>query len=119
MFSALQYKRLAGIILLMVAAFGWLFCRLFEIQVIRHQELTAKARKFSETTRILEAWRGKILDRNGAVLASSVPLKTIYVNPVLCSNRVGQIAQTCGPLLHIPPTALANRLRERPLGHFV
>jgi cell division protein FtsI/penicillin-binding protein 2 len=111
MFSALQYKRLAGIILLMVAAFGWLFCRLFEIQVIRHQELTAKARKFSETTRILEAWRGKILDRNGAVLASSVPLKTIYVNPVLCSNRVGQIAQTCGPLLHIPPTALANRLR--------
>jgi hypothetical protein len=44
---------------------GWLFCRLFEVQVTRHKELQSKARQFSQSTRILEASRGKILDRNG------------------------------------------------------
>jgi cell division protein FtsI/penicillin-binding protein 2 len=68
--SAFQYKRLAGIILLMVAGFGWLYYRLFEIQIVRHGELQAKARQFTETTRIIEACRGKILDRNGRVLAN-------------------------------------------------
>jgi cell division protein FtsI (penicillin-binding protein 3)/stage V sporulation protein D (sporulation-specific penicillin-binding protein) len=73
--------------------------------------LQAKARQFTETTRIIEACRGKILDRNGRVLANSVPAKIIYANLALCSNRVEQIAQTCGPLLCIPPSELATRLR--------
>jgi len=103
---------LAGIILVMVAGFGWLYYRLFEIQIARHGELQAKARQFTETTRIIEACRGKILDRNGRVLANSVPAKIIYANLTLCSNRVEQIAQTCGPLLGIPPGELANRLRN-------
>ena len=111
MFSSFQYKRLAGIILLMVAGFSWLYCRLFEIQIARHEELQTKARQFTETTRVIEACRGKILDRNGRVLANSVPAKIIYVNLTLCSKRVEPIAQTCGPLLGIPPGELATRLR--------
>ena len=111
MLSTFQYKRLAGIILVMVVGFGWLYYRLFEIQILRHVELQAKARQFTETTRILEARRGKILDRNGRVLANSVPTKIIYANLALCSNRVDQIAQTCGPLLGISPVELAGRLR--------
>ena len=111
MFTSLQYQRLAGIILVMMAGFGWQFCRLFEIQVSRHQELQAKARRFDQSSRPLEASRGKILDRNGRVLANSVPAKVIYLNLALCSNRVEQVAQTCGPLLGISPAELANRMR--------
>jgi cell division protein FtsI (penicillin-binding protein 3) len=111
MFSSFQYRRLGAIMVVMLAGLGWLICRLFEIQVGRHQELLVKARHFSQTTQILEACRGKILDRSGRVLANSVPAKTIYADMTLSSNRVERIAQACGPLLGIPPVEMANRLR--------
>ena len=111
MSPSFQYTRWAGIVCLMIAGYGWLFWRLFETQIVRHEELLAKARQFTETTRVIEACRGKILDRNGRVLANSVPAKIIYANLALCSNRVEQVAQTCGPLLGISPRDLAARLR--------
>ena len=111
MFAAFQYRRLVVIVVLALAGFFGLFCRFFEIQVCRHRELAAKAERFNGTIRVLEAWRGQIKDRNGKVLAISVPVKTIYANTVLCSNRLEQVARTCGPLLQIPPGALAARLR--------
>jgi len=47
--------------------------RLFFLQTIRHDELYAKASsEFTDTTQKLKV-RGKILDRNGAVLAQSLP----------------------------------------------
>ena len=111
MLNAFQYRRMAVIVLLVCAGFAWLFCRLFQIQIARHQELAAKAQQYTETTRVLEAWRGQIHDRNGKVLAISVPVKTVYADAALCSNRLEQVAQTCGPLLQIPPDVLAGRLR--------
>ncbi len=84
--------------------------RLFEIQITRHKELSAKAREFSSTTRVLEAWRGEVRDRNGRILAVSIPVKTIYTNPALWANRVQQISRTCGSLLNIPPEELAARI---------
>jgi cell division protein FtsI/penicillin-binding protein 2 len=112
MFRPFQYRRLAAIVLLVLVGLAWVFDRLFEIQITRHREFLAKARQYSQTTRVLEARRGEIRDRNGVTVAISTPVKAIYLNPALCSNRLDQVAQTIGPLLEIPPEALAERVRS-------
>ena len=110
-FRPFQYWRLAGIVLVVLAGFIWILAHLFDIQVIRHRELIAKARQYSQTTRVREAWRGEIRDRNGTTVALSVPVKAVYLDLTLCSSRPDQIAGTLGPLLRIPPEQLASRLR--------
>jgi cell division protein FtsI/penicillin-binding protein 2 len=111
MFKPLQYRRLALIVLVVLAGFGWVLHCLFEIQIRRHRELLAKGRQFSETARVLEARRGDIRDRNGNVVAVSAPVKTVYLNLALCSNRLDQVARTLGPLLKVSPEELTLRVR--------
>jgi cell division protein FtsI/penicillin-binding protein 2 len=112
MFKPFQYRRLAAIVLLVLAGLAWVCDRLFEIQITRHRELLVRARQYAQSRRVLEARRGEIRDRNGVVVAISTPVKSIYLNPALCSNRLDQVAQTIGPLLEIPPEALAERVRS-------
>jgi len=112
MFKPFQYRRLAAIVLLVLAGLVWVCDRLFDIQITRHRELLVRARQYAQSRRVLEARRGEIRDRNGVVVAISTPVKSIYLNPALCSNRLDQVAQTIGPLLEIPPEALAERVRS-------
>jgi len=110
-FRPFQYWRLAAIVFVILAGFIWIFAGLFKIQVVRHRELTAKARQYSRTTRVREAWRGEIRDRNGTTMAMTVPVKAVYLDLTLCSSRPDQIAEAIGPLLGIPSGQLAGRLR--------
>jgi len=110
-FRPFQYWRLAAIVFVVLAGFLWILTRLFDIQVVRHRELTAKARQYSRTTRVREAWRGEIRDRNGTTVAISVPVKAVYLDLTLCSSQPDQIAEAIGPLLGIPSGQLAGRLR--------
>jgi cell division protein FtsI/penicillin-binding protein 2 len=111
MFRPFQYRRLALIVMVLLAGFSWILVRLHEIQITRHRDLLTRARQYSETVRIQEARRGEIRDRQGRTLAVSRPVKEVYLDPALCSNRIGQVAQTVGSLLKIPPEQLADRLR--------
>ena len=43
MLQPLNYRRLIGLMLLLVAAFGGLAYRLVDLQIVRHDELLAKA----------------------------------------------------------------------------
>jgi cell division protein FtsI/penicillin-binding protein 2 len=91
MFRPFQYWRLLAIVLVVLAGLGWVAGRLFEIQITRHRQFLGQARRFSETVRVLEARRGQIRDRNGETVAISAPVKTLYLNAALCSNRVDQV----------------------------
>ena len=62
-----QYRRMAAVVVLLLVGFGWLAWRMFQIQVARHQELSAKASQFTHIIRPIEAWRGEIRDRRGIV----------------------------------------------------
>ena len=55
--------------------------RLVYLQVIRHGDLSAKARNQQTGTVETAANRGDILDRNGRVLAYSVEAESIYAVP--------------------------------------
>ncbi len=99
--------------------FAALAYRLVEIQVLRHEELSRKARRYTEARRAIEAWRGQILDCNRTVLAISVPIKRVYIAPAFCAKHVEEAARACGSWLGIAPEALARRLRAclQRLGH--
>ncbi len=69
----------AGLILL-----GWAFvvvARLFTLQVLDHDSLAQKARRQQEHLEQIDAPRGTIYDRNGAILAISSNSHMAVVNP--------------------------------------
>lgn len=63
------------------AAFVVLAARLYQLQIVRHDELEARAiaQQVRETT--VSAPRGTIYDRKGEVLAMSAGVDTIYLSP--------------------------------------
>lgn len=74
-------KRLLAVILLAVFLFLAVFVKLFIVMIVNGEELQIKA--ISQWMRDVptDAARGKILDRNGAVLAATATRYNIYVRP--------------------------------------
>lgn len=106
-----QYRRMAAVVLVVLAGFIWILVRLIDIQIIRHRELVGKAREYSRITRVREPWRGEIRDRNGKTMAISVPVKAVYLDLTLWSSRPEQIAETVGRLMRIPAQQLSSRVQ--------
>jgi cell division protein FtsI (penicillin-binding protein 3) len=71
--------------MLIVAAFivwiGGISVRLVHLQVNQHDYLLSKARKQRTDVKSSKLMRGTIYDRNGALLAISVPVRTLFANP--------------------------------------
>ncbi len=109
----LQYRRLVTLSLLLGAAFVVLAWRLLDLQVLRHDELLAKAQLNTQRTIPLEARRGDILDVRGNLLATSVFVKTVCADPVLIGNRTPEVARTLAPLLRVNENDLLQRLLPR------
>jgi cell division protein FtsI (penicillin-binding protein 3) len=72
--------------------------RLVYLQVIRHGDLSARARDQQTGTVETAANRGDILDRNGRVLAYSVEAESIYAVPTEIANLDRTAAALCGAL---------------------
>lgn len=73
--------RLIGVGVLVVAAWVGIGVRLFQVQVVKADELAQMGLDQRLTVRELAADRGKIFDREGRELAISVDATTIYANP--------------------------------------
>ncbi len=117
MLKASQYLRFVVLIAFLLAGFVWLILRLVHVQIVRHEELSKKAARYTHAVRRLEAWRGEIRDRHGNVVAASLPVKTICANLTLCSNRIDQVVRTLAPLLRSPSTELSRYLRKHVEGN--
>lgn len=105
-----QRRRL---LLLVSGATCWallLVARLVQLQVYQHEELLARARDQQTDVITLPAKRGDILSREGAVLATSIDLGSIYAHP----NRIDdpeRVAELLAPSLEIEPDQLTGLLR--------
>ncbi len=75
-------KRTLGVSLALAAWFAVVLLRLVQLQVVQHPSLRSRAVKQSQARVPVRASRGDILDRNGRVLASSLPVYTIKLSPV-------------------------------------
>ena len=84
-----QYNRLMLMALVLAAGFAGLMYRLVDLQVLRHDELTAKAERNTRREFLLEPRRGDILDAKGNLLATSVFVKTVCADPTLDGQPSG------------------------------
>jgi len=109
-----QLTRRALLLLIFLgAAFAGLAYRLVDLQLLRHDDLSARA----EQNTLHEYWqtprRGDILDVNGNVLATSAAVKTVCADPSLIGNFRPAVAHALAPLLNLNETELVQRLTPR------
>jgi cell division protein FtsI/penicillin-binding protein 2 len=109
----MQYRRLAVLALLLGVAFGGLAYWLVDLQVLRHEEFSAKALRNTRREFLLEPRRGDILDAKLNLLATSVFVKTVCADPALIGNRAAEVARAVGPLLLMSEAELLERLKPR------
>src|ERR1700734_1447670 len=113
MINRLQLKRALLLLIFLTGAFAGLGYRLVDLQVLRHDELSRLAqdntqREFRQAPR-----RGDILDANGNILATSVPVKTICADPTLVGTQSVAVAEIIAPLLQLDQAAIAQKLVPR------
>ena len=75
-------RRLAVLAGLVLVWGGTIFGKLVALQVVHHQEYVKKARARQEQIVPRRAQRGAILDRSGHPLAMSVPVESVFVDPL-------------------------------------
>ncbi|MDD5727893.1 MAG: penicillin-binding protein 2 [Victivallales bacterium] len=63
-----------------------LWGRLYYVQIVRHEELFAKARRQYTITRTTSSRRGEIFDVNGNLLVGNIPCDDIIADPSITSS---------------------------------
>lgn len=97
------------IALVVVAAWVGMGYRLFEIQVVRADELAEDGLRQRLVTRPLAPQRGKIFDRNGNLLAMTAEAQSLFAVPDQVTEPLW-VAQQIGGLLGVDVDVLHERL---------
>ncbi len=105
--SRLSSVRSKCLVILVFLAFGALIARAFWIQVVNHGFYAGQGQKRYQRTIELDAMRGRIVDRNGALLAISLSTYEIWANPQKISETD---YLSLAELLKIPLGELKRRL---------
>jgi cell division protein FtsI/penicillin-binding protein 2 len=105
-----QLRRLLWLALLLTLAFAGLAYRLVDLQVLRHEELSAKARRNTAHEYLLEPHRGDILDAKGNPLATSVLVKNVCADPDFIGTNAARFAHVLAPLLQMDEAKLTQSL---------
>jgi cell division protein FtsI/penicillin-binding protein 2 len=101
--------RLALIGFVVVAAWLGMGYRLFEIQVVRAEELAEEGLSQRLVTRDMAPQRGKIYDRAGNLLAMTVEAQSIFAVPDQVTEPLW-VSQQIGGLLGVDADSLYDRL---------
>jgi len=90
-----------------------LTARLAFWQVLDHQHITMLANEQHQVTFKLPAHRGRILDRNGQILATDVPVYNVVAAPDLVTAAARpSVARALAPLLGVDENKIAAQLAE-------
>jgi len=104
--------RLGIVAVVVVALFSALFTRLWFLQVVQTSDVAAAVQTNSVRTVVLPAPRGRILDRNGVVLADNDVVNAITVRrnitPAQRTLVVGRLAE----VLQTPAATIEKRLDD-------
>jgi cell division protein FtsI (penicillin-binding protein 3) len=123
-------RRIVGMLLLFVAVFGLVGWRLVDLQVVQAEAYAARGSEQRSRTIELPARRGRLYDREGDVLATSVESATVYADPrafrpsrtpdgtpVPPAASAAEVARTLAPLVGRDEADLTAALERD--AHFV
>src|SRR5262245_40658029 len=113
MIRKVQHRRLWLAAFLLGTAFTALAYRLVDLQVLRHDELRAKALRYTQGAISLEPRRGDLRDARGNLLATSVMVKSVFADPSLLHGRHEEVARILARLLEMSEADLTQRLQPR------
>ena len=91
-------------------AFTALACRLVDLQIFRHTELSREAAANREQIVHRPGRRGEIRDCNGNMLASSQSVRIVAADPTITTSNAAVIARQLAPWLKMDEASLAMRL---------
>lgn len=95
--------RLAWATAVIALAFLTLLARLFQLQIVRGDELKGKADENHVKEMRVPADRGQILDRNQRVLVDSRPSFNVTLTPFFCGKQCGEILGQVAAILSLTP----------------
>jgi penicillin-binding protein 2 len=81
-------RRVAAVFVLIVCAIGLLFWRMFDLQVVQHEQYRTRSDENRIQIRPIAPPRGLIFDRNGELLADNRPVFSLSIVP----ERVGNLS---------------------------
>ena len=87
MFIKEKQFRIKIVLIIICVVFVFMFGRIFYLQVFDHNKLNKLAEALWQRNLPITADRGKILDRNGNVLATNITTTTLYVVPNQIQNK--------------------------------
>jgi cell division protein FtsI (penicillin-binding protein 3) len=93
-----------------------IFFNLLNLQVIKHQKYLTLAHSQQEHVIVVTAPRGYIFDRTGHPLAVSMPVDSVYVNPLRLPDA-SVAAEELAPILSLDQQKLESDLKEAAEAH--
>lgn len=111
--TSLHKGRLVFAAVMVSLAFAGLAYRLVELQILRHDQLHDTAQRNTRRAFVSEPLRGQIRDIKGTPLVTSVPAKTVCVDPSLIGTRQLEVARILAPLLETNELWLVEKLQPR------
>lgn len=102
-----------------VFLFGVLAARAFWLQVVATDFLQGQGEARYARTLTIAGVRGEILDRNGVVLASSQPVRSIWADPAFTKKATRSELESVAKALGIPYPELRAKLKASAKKNFV
>ncbi len=98
-----------------IAAFILLASHLYVVQITRHEELYAKAKKKYTAVKTCRGTRGEVFDVNGNLLVGNIPCIDIRADPQMISDdsKCHELAGFFARYLDVPPDVIFHRLSEK------
>ncbi len=94
---------------LMALGFTLFSARLIHLQVTKHQEYAQMAAEKHTMRQVIHARRGLIFDRNGELIASNIPVRTVVADGSHIKDPKA-LAEAAAPFLEMPADELATKL---------
>ena len=111
-------RRIALLMAIFFALFLTLCARLFQLQVLRAEELQLRAQAQWTSESTIHPTRGKIYDRNGKVLAMSATAYTLSANPRQISDPEA-LADVLAPVIDLEREKIVQKVSDKSKGGVV
>ena len=113
----LQLQRMLTFAGFLVLGFCLVIGKLIYLQVFQHKELLSKAQQKTHRTYLQETERGKILDRQGVLLATNQRVRILCANLAFIDRYNGKMAKAISEYLNVSEELVRQRLKLNYVTH--